>query len=503
MKIKNYWLVGTFICFGMLTSCGGAHVNNGVTPISWGKCAQLPDTESKFTCATINVPLDYSNVSLGTTKLAVVKYQENPTSTKALFANPGGPWGSVSDDVSFFKDDFNELNKQQYAIIYFDPRGVGLSNPLSDCPLLIPPTLNSILTRSGFSVGFDNYQNLLTSCFTIESNPVKNYMSTTAMAYDMDYIRKAAGYTKISFIGYSYGTQLGSVYLSLFPNNVDKMVLDSNMNPDHQLLPLLTSSAAAFQSSLNYLLDQCNLNTNCVLYPNAHQQYDDLITLIEKGQVINQYGSPIMLQDFYDELSGMLLRLRLYPQILTLISQTLSSKTFTVEPQENIITGNNLLYSIVMGSDLVKTNLSSYNQALFLASQYWNQNSLSSYILLSNNLEDEELVRSYSSLPNHPLANLTYPANTPKVLVTGNYYDPSTVYADSIAMSQTIPNSVLVSFAGAGHISTIQPCVNAYMNNYLLTGDTPPTGTVCPANNPSSKASLGDVNDVKWLKGRL
>lgn len=502
-NIEKIKVIFGLICCVCLFACSSGKKTNDlvINPIKWEPCTQFSSIESKYSCATVNVPLDYNNTSLGTTKLAVVKYQVNPASTQALFFNPGGPWGSVSSIQRYFESNYSDATKQKYAIIYFDPRGVGLSNELSDCPLLIPSTLNSILSRSGFSVGFNNYQSLLMSCFDLESNPVKNYMSTTTMAYDMDYVRRAAGYSKISFVGYSYGTQLGSVYLSLFPNNVDKMVLDSNMNPDHQLLPLMTGSPAAFQSALNYLLNECNLNSRCALYPNAKQQYYNLIARIESGQVLDQDGNPIMLQNFYDTLSGMLLRLKFYPAIITLISDTLSSNRFDVEPQGNVITGNSLVFSIVVASDFLRTNLSSYNQAMYLASQYWDQDSLSSYIVLTNNLDNEDLVRGYSSLPNHPLANLTYPTNLSKVLVMGNYYDPSTPYADSVAMSQTIPNAVLVSFAGAGHISAVNPCMNAYMNDYLLTGNTPPVGTVCPASNPSSAASSKDTNDILWLDG--
>ncbi|WP_432950986.1 alpha/beta fold hydrolase [Kribbella sp. CA-253562] len=48
----------------------------------------------------------------------------------------------------------------------------------------------------------------------------------------MDRIRAVLGERKISYLGYSYGTYLGSVYAQLFPHRLDRFVLDGPINPD-------------------------------------------------------------------------------------------------------------------------------------------------------------------------------------------------------------------------------------------------------------------------------
>ena len=57
------------------------------------------------------------------------------------------------------------------------------------------------------------------------------YMTTVDMARDMDQIRQAFGVAKISYYGFSYGTYLGQVYGTLFPDRVRRMVLDSTVDP--------------------------------------------------------------------------------------------------------------------------------------------------------------------------------------------------------------------------------------------------------------------------------
>lgn len=48
----------------------------------------------------------------------------------------------------------------------------------------------------------------------------------------MDRIRDALGEQQINYLGYSYGTYLGATYGQLFPDRVDRMILDSSVNPD-------------------------------------------------------------------------------------------------------------------------------------------------------------------------------------------------------------------------------------------------------------------------------
>ncbi|MCQ0019928.1 alpha/beta hydrolase [Actinomadura madurae] len=57
------------------------------------------------------------------------------------------------------------------------------------------------------------------------------HMRTTDAARDVDAIRAALGQQKISWYGFSYGTYFGATYATLFPNRVNRMVLDGNVNP--------------------------------------------------------------------------------------------------------------------------------------------------------------------------------------------------------------------------------------------------------------------------------
>src|SRR5207248_5293824 len=57
------------------------------------------------------------------------------------------------------------------------------------------------------------------------------YMTSQDAARDMDAIRAAFGVSKINYYAFSYGTYMGQVYATLFPDRVRRMVLDSDVDP--------------------------------------------------------------------------------------------------------------------------------------------------------------------------------------------------------------------------------------------------------------------------------
>jgi pimeloyl-ACP methyl ester carboxylesterase len=58
------------------------------------------------------------------------------------------------------------------------------------------------------------------------------HISTKNNARDVDSIRAALGERKLSAWGDSYGTYIGATFATLFPHRTDRIVLDSNDNPD-------------------------------------------------------------------------------------------------------------------------------------------------------------------------------------------------------------------------------------------------------------------------------
>ncbi len=57
------------------------------------------------------------------------------------------------------------------------------------------------------------------------------FASTANAARDMDVVRAALGEPKLSYLGYSYGSYLGALYMQMFPDRADRFVVDSTIDP--------------------------------------------------------------------------------------------------------------------------------------------------------------------------------------------------------------------------------------------------------------------------------
>lgn len=63
-----------------------------------------------------------------------------------------------------------------------------------------------------------------------EEHPLLSYMSTASVARDLAEILKLMGKQNLKYWGFSYGTYLGGVFASLWPEKVDRMVLDGSVH---------------------------------------------------------------------------------------------------------------------------------------------------------------------------------------------------------------------------------------------------------------------------------
>ena len=214
--------------------------------LKWGKCAESDLRQAGAACAMLTVPLNYSDPTGATIKIAVSRIKHTSSAAKyqgVILTNPGGPGGSGLDLNTFLiaqlKAEGSAADKAavgDYDWIGFDPRGVGSSVPAITCaPFYFsgdrenynPRTkqiLNYWLHRSA------RYDQRCATHSAAQSALLDNE-TTVDTARDMDSIRQALGQSQITYYGFSYGTYLGQVYSTLFPSHVRRLIMDSNVNP--------------------------------------------------------------------------------------------------------------------------------------------------------------------------------------------------------------------------------------------------------------------------------
>ena len=283
------------------TGPGGTTPGTGVASLKWGKCDDASASDEVLECATLTVPLDHDTPDGDTIDLALVRVPATGKREGAVLFNPGGPGGSGFDFVAYSgKVIQQQLGLEKFDMVGFDPRGVDRSNGircvddafmeahlyLDDTP--DTPEEEALLddADAGFVDGCkENYGDTL------------QFYSTEATARDMDLIRAAMGDDQISYLGISYGTYLGAVYATLFPDRVRAMALDSAYEPngdtvDQQYLTQIVGFENAFDDWTKW----CEANDECAFrssdvgtaWDALRQQLDDQPLSNDEGRPINQ-----------------------------------------------------------------------------------------------------------------------------------------------------------------------------------------------------------------------
>ncbi|MCQ8770970.1 alpha/beta hydrolase [Streptomyces sp. AA8] len=196
----------------------------------WQRCgAGSPAT---FQCATLKVPLDYSDPGGKEIDIAVSRLKASSAKERrgVLLLNPGGPGGPGLDMPVDPNVNLPEEVKRQYDIIGFDPRGVGRSSPVS-CDLTDDEENFERPYKAGtFAKDVEWARTVADKC-RAKAGDTLRHLTTRNTARDMDVIRAVLGEEKLSYLGFSYGTYLGAVYTQMFPRRTERFVLDSATDP--------------------------------------------------------------------------------------------------------------------------------------------------------------------------------------------------------------------------------------------------------------------------------
>ncbi|MET0424502.1 MAG: alpha/beta hydrolase [Actinoplanes sp.] len=207
--------------------------------LDWKPCAQdsadadgMALDRAGARCAELSVPLDHSRPGGRTITLALSRLPATDRTHRigSLVLNSGGPGESALGMPLLTRTAMGEV-ATRFDLIGLDPRFVGRSTPL-DCGWPIGLWLRSAgPTRARFDHQAAVQHDLAERCARRHAD-VLPYANTRDTARDLDRVRRALGESRISFLGYSYGSYLGAVYSQMFPGRTDRMVLDSAGDPD-------------------------------------------------------------------------------------------------------------------------------------------------------------------------------------------------------------------------------------------------------------------------------
>ncbi|KAJ7328502.1 Alpha/Beta hydrolase protein [Mycena albidolilacea] len=244
------------------------------TTFLWDQLAPSADLDwvtcySRFQCTRLEVPLDYSDASVGTADLAVIRLPANVSKSEyrgPLLFNPGGPGGSGVDTLVQAGPSLQLVFGSEYDIVSFDPRGVSYSTPVAaffqtdaERALWNAGSLPASLNASSDALPFNWARGKLLGQLAAQrdTSGILKYMTTDNVARDMLLITQKFGFEKLQYYGLSYGTVLGATFATLFPDKIERILIDGVLDADAWFNTNLTIEATDTDKVLQSFFDGC------------------------------------------------------------------------------------------------------------------------------------------------------------------------------------------------------------------------------------------------------
>ncbi|WP_433425487.1 alpha/beta fold hydrolase [Microtetraspora malaysiensis] len=225
----------TKLLLAAVLSLGGALAPQSASAIQWEKCPPDPPYPAPgegIECGTVKVPVNWSLPGGEQIKVFVSRSKARKQKLGTLVTNPGGPGNPGATPVMMAPEEFPDEILDSFDIIGFDPRGIGRSHPIQCDDTLMTKTFTPPATQTAWNELVAHNRRLGESCRK-KTGPLFDHLDTRSVARDVEAIRRALGAEKISFLGQSYGTLIGQHYAQLFPDKLDRLVLDGVV--DHGL----------------------------------------------------------------------------------------------------------------------------------------------------------------------------------------------------------------------------------------------------------------------------
>ncbi len=461
------------------------------TVIDWTSC---PATETMDTplpvleCVSLEVPMDYRTPDGPKFTIPLIRIPSKADKPRLLMTNPGGPGISGVSDLRSSGQYFEKFT-DTYTVVSFDPRGVGGSHPAIAC--LDEPQRRAIFNQPSVPATPEDQQRATELAKGIGQacdrrfGQALGHVGTANVVRDMDAVRQALGFDKLSFFGFSYGTYVGALYADTYPDRTDRLVLDSVMDPKLSYEEVRHGQAQGMQASVTAFVEDCLQLPDCPLTgPTGRglQTISDMIATLDRQPHITADGR---------ELSG--------ARMLALIE---SSQYF---PESGWPSLRQTLRQAI-GGDWAAVTDSAYSPNLMVNpadSEYL------SVVCIDFQTERDPATparlaplwakesplsggnRAWSLQPceTWPVPTVRQPGpvhagGSGPVLILNTTGDPATPLAWAQSVHDQLKGSYLVIAPAEGHIATTQnACADDAAANFLLQGTLPASSTyTCPPN---------------------
>ncbi|CAG8954495.1 hypothetical protein HYFRA_00004408 [Hymenoscyphus fraxineus] len=486
------------------------------TDLLWGPCntteisGPLP-----VECSALDVPLDYTQPN--STRKLTLELLRVPSLTKpsrgSILVNFGGPGLTARSSLASLGLTLQALTGGYYDVLAFDPRGTGKTLPFS----CVSSELEAVSLFSDLTLGNSSDTALgrlwakgeiFSNTCLQKANETGSLIGTAFVARDLISVVDALGEDGLlRYWGFSYGTTLGATVAAMFPERIDRIILDGVQNP-HQYY----HAAADFEEwtmsddSFSGIFTSCIEDPqNCVLAQGnttaaqLEQAAWDLIERIKQrpialGTILLDYTAikNIIQADLYNtgtwpELASMMALL--LTNNLEVLTALLASSP-PVSSSDSAIDEAMAIFGIHCGDRTLRE--SSYDRFLPQMKKL-----IGTSRILGDITPAISMTCAQWKMHAKEIYQGDFHVKTKKpVLILGNKHDAFTPLASAYNLSSTFEGSVVTEIDGYGHTSLALPsaCTIGVTSNYWLNGTLPAQGKVCKVDKtPYSNVTWTDV----------
>jgi len=391
----------------------------------------------------------------------------------------------------------------QFDVVGFDPRGIARSKPFvsffkNDVERVLWDLGLKVVNNSGEGIGRTWARSQVLGQLASETDyGYLRHINTDQTARDMLRIVEAHGRSKIQYWGFSYGSVLGATFAAMFPDKVERLVLDGVVDSENYYATLWSNNLLDTDKALESFFTGCAEAGphGCHFWaPTAEDIRQNLTALYDS---IRSHPLPIKTKSQYGLLDYSMLRMAVFASLYNpyaafqFLAQSLAelaagdgTKIFELlnpppyqcscGPSDRITSVRDAQLAILCNDgDDVPGDLES-SQIYFDS--------------LTNSSSWAEIWAGIRlgcvGWPKFPKDHFQGPfkaTTSHPILLVGNTADPVTPLWSAKKMSRGFKDSVVLTQDSAGHASISAPslCTQKYIRQYFAHGTLPEPGTVC------------------------
>ena len=456
--------------------------------LNWKNCGKSQQ------CARATAPMDWDHPSKATDiSLTLTRASATGTRLGSLFVNPGGPGASgydlVHDNLDYA---VSKTLQKSYDVIGWDPRGVGRSTPVT-CyddkgldKFIYGVAANPVNSPAWVTEVTDQSKDLAASCLK-NTGPVLEFVDTESTVRDLDMLRAVVGDTKLNYLGFSYGSDIGMYYTDRFAKKVGHVVLDGSTDSRLSIFDISLTQSAGFEAALKSYLAGCPSTTGCP-FPGSvddslakiSELYDRLATTpidAPDGRVLDQKVLETAIDSgLYDESS--------WPYLSDMFSEIRNGTTDSAFRLADAYNARN-----------PDGTYSDNSVEAFIAIGCLDYPTVTDPAVIAS--EDAQLIQAAPTLTrpsvigdvtceNWPFHNRGAPpvvtgAGAVPLLILSSTGDPATPYQWGVALSKQLESAHLITRHGGGHTAYNRgiPCIDNAVDRYFVSGTVPKKDPDC------------------------